>query len=446
MASPKRQMHLGVFWLGTGNHTAGWRYEGAADSNCSWPVVAQGAQIAERGKFDLFFVSDSAAMNYDDHPSFQTRFEPTTLVAALSTVTRYIGLGATTSTSFSEPYNVARTFASLQHLSGGRAAWNVVTSTHKAAAQNFGKDEVGEHGLRYEIANEFVDVVKGLWDGWEESAVVADKTTGRFLDGSKVRPLDHKGKFFSVKGPLNIQRSPHGDPLIIQAGGSAPGQELSARTADLVFSVVNGDKESAKAAYDSLKARVIKHGRAPDAVPILPGVMPIIGATNEQAKEQLDKLQSWLTPSNALALVSNRIGFDISGYPLDGPVPEFPVATNRGQSFSVALLDMARREKMTLRDLYNVTAAARGHWVVCGTPQRIADTLEDWFTTGLADGFIIMPAYFPGAFDDFVDLVVPELQRRGIYRQDYTGPTLRDHLGLEAPSTMPAVARAAVAS
>jgi N-acetyl-S-(2-succino)cysteine monooxygenase len=433
MASPKRQMHLGVFWLGTGNHTAGWRYEGAAASNCSWPVVAQGAQIAERGKFDLFFVSDSAAMNTDDHPSFQTRFEPTTLIAALSTVTRYVGLGATMSTSFSEPYNVARTFASLQHLSSGRAAWNVVTSTHQAAAQNFGKEEVGEHSQRYEVANEFVDVVKGLWGGWEEDAVIADKTTGTFLDESKVRPLNHKGRFFSVKGPLNIQRSPHGDPLIIQAGGSAPGQELSARTADLVFSVVNGERESAKAAYDSLKTRVIKHGRAPDAVSILPGVMPIIGETDAQAKEQLDKLQSWLTPTNALALVSNRIGFDISGFPLDGPVPEFPVTTNRGQSFSVALLDMARREKMTLRDLYNITAAARGHWVIYGTPRRIADTLEEWFTGGLADGFVVMPPYFPAAFDDFVNLVVPELQRRGLYRRDYSGPTLRDHLGLQAP-------------
>jgi N-acetyl-S-(2-succino)cysteine monooxygenase len=441
MASPKRQMHLGVFWLGTGNHTAGWRYEGAAASNCSWPVVVQGAQIAERGKFDLFFVSDSAAMNYDDHPSFQTRFEPTTLVAALSTMTRYVGLGATMSTSFSEPYNVARTFASLQHLSGGRAAWNVVTSTHQAAAQNFGKDEVGEHGQRYEVANEFVDVVKGLWETWDEDAVIGDKRTGTFVDDTKVRPLNHKGRFFSVKGPLNIQRSPHGDPLIIQAGGSAPGQELSARTADLVFSVVNGDKESAKAAYDSLKARVIKHGRAPDAVTIMPGVMPIVGETDELAKEKLDKLQSWLTPTNALALVSNRIGFDISGFPLDGPVPEFPVTTNRGQSFSVALLDMARREKMTLRDLYNITAAARGHWVVHGTPRRIADTLEEWFTGGLADGFIIMPPYFPAAFDDFVNLVVPELQRRGLYRRDYSGPTLRDHLGL--PSVAPASTRAA---
>jgi FMN-dependent oxidoreductase (nitrilotriacetate monooxygenase family) len=424
----KRQMHLGVFWLGTGNHSAGWRYDGAAASNCSWPAVLQGAQIAERGKFDLFFISDSAAMNFGDHPSFMTRFEPVALIGALSAMTRCVGLGATISTSFSEPYTVARSFATVQHISGGRAACNIVTSTHDAAAMNFGK-ALAEHDVRYEVANEFVDVVKGLWDTWDEGAVIADKTTGAFLDESKIRPLNHKGRFFSVKGPLNIQRSPHGDPLIIQAGGSAPGQELSARTADLVFSVVNGDKASAKSAYDSLKGRVIKHGRAPDSVPILPGVMPIIGETNEQAKEQLDKLQSWLSPTNAIALVSNRIGHDISGYPLDAPVPEFPATTNRGQSFSTALLDMARREKMTLRDLYNITAAARGHWVICGTPKRIADVLEEWFVSGLADGFIVMPAYFPGAFDDFVDRVVPELQRRGLFRKDYSGPTLRDHLG-----------------
>jgi len=260
--------------------------------------------------------------------------------------------------------------------------------------------------------------------------VVADKQTGVFLDKSKVRPLDHKGRFYSVKGPLNIQRSPHGNPLIVQAGGSVPGQELSARTADLVFSVVNGDKASAKAAYDSLKQRAVKHGRDPDHVPILPGVMPIIGATNEAAKAQLDRLQSWLSPTNALTLVSQRLGHDISGYPLDGPVPELPATTNRGQAFSRALLDMARRENMTLRDLYNITAAARGHWVIYGTPARIADILEEWFCGGLADGFIVMPAYFPGAFDDFVNLVVPELQRRGLYRKDYGGSTLRDHLGL----------------
>lgn len=428
MAVSRRQLHLGVFWLGTGNHSAGWRYEGAATSNYSWPLVAAGAQTAERGKFDLFFISDSLVMDPGDHPSFVSRFEPTALAGALSAVTRHVGLGATVSTSFSEPFNVARTFATLQHISGGRAAWNVVTSSHNAAAQNFGKERLPEHDLRYEIANEFVDVVKGLWDTWDQDAIVADKESGVFLDKSKVHPLNHQGRFYSVKGPLNIGRSLHGHPLIIQAGGSPPGQELSGRTADIVFSVVNGDPRSAKAAYDNLKQRVMKRGRTREAVQILPGVMPIIGETNEQAKAQLDRLQSWLTSTNALSLVSQRIGYDISDYPLDGPVPDFPTTTERGQAFSKALLEMARRDKMTLRDLYNVTAAARGHWIVYGTPRRIADIFEEWFTSELADGFIIMPAYFPGAFDDFVNLVVPELQRRGLFRKEYSGVTLRDHL------------------
>ncbi|MFZ1087771.1 MAG: LLM class flavin-dependent oxidoreductase [Xanthobacteraceae bacterium] len=433
MAAAKREMHLGVFVLGTGNHSAGWRYEDASTSNCSWPVMQDIARIAERGKFDLFFISDGLALDTGDHPSFVSRFEPTTLIGALSAVTRHVGLGATVSTSFGEPFHVARAFASLDHLSGGRAAWNVVTSSNAVAALNFGKEQHHEHDLRYEIATEFVDVVRGLWDCWDDDAMVADPATGMFVDPGKVHALNHKGRFFSVKGPLNIQRCPQGHPIIIQAGGSPPGQELSARSADLVFSVVNGDPAAAKSAYDGLKQRVIKHGRAPEDLAILPGVMPIIGESESEAKEQLAHLQSWLTPTNALTLVSQRIGHDISGYPLDGPVPEFP-QTNRGQAFSKALLDMARREKMTLRDLYNITAAARGHWVVCGTARKIADIFEEWFASGMADGFVIMPAYFPGAFDAFVDRVVPELQRRGLFRREYSGTTLRDHLGLARPT------------
>jgi N-acetyl-S-(2-succino)cysteine monooxygenase len=432
MSQSQRQMHLGVFVLGTGNHSAGWRIDGAFASSCSVPVMQSIASIAERGKFDLFFISDSAVMDPGDHPSFLNRFEPMTLLAALGMGTRHIGLGATVSTSFNEPFNVARAFSSLDHLSGGRAAWNVVTSSNKAAALNFSK-ELYEHDLRYEIATEFVDVVRGLWDCWDDGAIVPDRATGTFLDKSKVRPLEHKGRFFNVKGPLNMERCPQGQPVIIQAGGSPPGQELSARSADLVFSVVNGEPASAKAAYDSLKARVIKHGRRPEHVPILPGVMPIIGETDAQAKEQLDRLQSWLTPTNALTLVSQRLGYDIAGYPLDGPIPDFAQKTDRGQAFSNTLLEMARREKMTLRDLYNITAAARGHWVIYGTPKRIADIFEEWFAAERADGFVVMPAYFPGAFDDFVNLVVPELQRRGLYRKEYSGPTLRDHLGLTRP-------------
>jgi FMN-dependent oxidoreductase (nitrilotriacetate monooxygenase family) len=361
----------------------------------------------------------------------QTRLEPTTTVAALSLAVRNVGFGCTVSTSFSDPFTVARTFRSLAHLTRGRIAWNVVTSSSADAALNFSRDAHYEHDQRYEIAEEFVDVVRGLWQGWEEGAVVRDRRTGVYVDRARVHALEHKGRHFQVRGPLNIERPPEGDALIIQAGGSEAGQELSARAADIVFSVVNGDKDDARTAYNSLKSRLAKHGREPGDVALLPGVMPIIGRTDAEAKAQLDRLQSWISPTNALRLVSNRIGHDISGYPLDAPVPELP-PTENSHSFARSLMAMARREKMTLRDLYNITAAARGHWVIYGSPKRIADTLEDWFTSGLADGFMIQPAYFPGAFDDFVDLVVPELQRRGLYRREYAGRTLREHLRQDA--------------
>jgi N-acetyl-S-(2-succino)cysteine monooxygenase len=430
----KSQMHLGIFVLGTGNHTAGWRYDGATTSNCSLPVMRTIAATAERGKFDLFFLGDNLAMDPQDHPSFIHRFEPMTVLSALSMVTSHIGLGATMSTSFSEPFHVARVFSSLDHLSGGRAAWNVVTSTKDVAALNFSQERLNEHDLRYEMATEFVDVVRGLWDTWDDEAIVADRSTGKYLDAAKVRPLNHKGRFYAVKGPLNIARPPQGHPVIIQAGGSPPGQELSARSADIVFSVVNGDPVAAKKNYDGLKARVVKHGRRPEDVALLPGVMPIIGETDGQAREQLAKLQGWLASANAMALVSERLGHDISAYPLDGPIPDFPQKTERGQTFSATLLEKARREKMTLRDLYNLTAAARGHWVLCGSPKTIADALEEWFVSGRADGFMVQPAYFPGGFDDFVDQVVPMLQQRGLFRTEYRGKTLRDHLGVPRPA------------
>src|SRR5215471_8967789 len=291
----------------------------------------------------MFFIADSVAMEFDYPPSFLSRHEPTTLLAALSVVAGSIGIGGTVSTSFSQPYNVARALATIDNISGGRAAWNVVTSSRDAAALNFNQDRINEHDFRYEIANEFVDVVRGLWDTWEDGAIVADKKTGKFLDESKVRRLNHKGRFYSVQGPLNIERCPQGHPVIIQAGGSPPGQELSARVADVVFSVVNGDTELAKTNYNALKQRVVEHDRAPEHVAILPGVMPIIGESEQQAKERLARLQSWLTSTNAMALVSQRLGHDISGYPLDGPVPEFPEKTERGQAFSRTLLEMARR-------------------------------------------------------------------------------------------------------
>jgi len=433
MTSPKRQMHLGLFVLGTGNHSAGWRYDQASSSNSNWAVIRSLAELAERAKFDLFFISDGLAMEPGDHPSFVSRFEPLTLIAALGAVTTHVGLGATVSTSFNEPFHIARALASVDHISGGRSAWNVVTSNTEKSALNFSRERLNEHDLRYEIANEFVDVVKGLWDTWDENAIVADKVTGDFLDRTKVRELNHKGRFFSVRGPLNIERPPQGHPLIIQAGGSEPGLELSARTADLVFSVVQ-DPAAAKRGYQQLKARVAKHGRDPNTVTIMPGVMPIVGDSDQEARDKLNLLQSWLSSTNALTLVSQRIGHDISGFPLDGPIPEFPM-TQKSQSFSKVLLDMARRENMTLRELYNVTAAARGHRVIYGTPKKIADDLEYWFTSGMADGFIVMPPYFPGAFTDFIEKVVPELQKRGLFRREYSGSTFREHLGITKPTT-----------
>ncbi|HML09565.1 MAG TPA: LLM class flavin-dependent oxidoreductase [Stellaceae bacterium] len=442
MGSAKRQMHMGVFVLGTGNHQAGWRYEGAATSHMQLPVIQEIARIAERGKFDLLFISDSMVMDPTDHPSFLCRFEPTTLITALVACTSHIGLGATVSTSFNEPFNVARVFGSIDHISGGRAAWNVVTTSNTKAAQNYSREEHLDHELRYARAQEFVDVVKGLWDCWEDDAIVADKATGQYVDADKVRPLKHKGRFFQVRGPVNMARCPQGHPVIIQAGGSPSGLELAARTADVVFSVVQ-ELAPAKAAYADLKNRMAKYGRAPEEIAVLPGVMPIIGATEEEARAKLARLQSWISPTNAITLVASRIGYDVTGHDLDGPVPP-PPASEGSRTFHTVLYEMAKRENMTLRDLYNLTAAARGHWVITGTPTKIADILEEWFVEGAADGYNILPAYFPGAFAEFVDLVVPELQRRGLFRRDYEGATLREHFGL-APVPAPGAQRQALA-
>jgi N-acetyl-S-(2-succino)cysteine monooxygenase len=438
----QRQMHFGVFVLGTGNHQAGWRMDGAFRTHMELPAMQEIARIAERGKFDFLFISDAMVMDPTDHPSFMCRFEPTTLITALSQCTTHVGLGATVSTSFSEPFNVARTFGSIDHISGGRAAWNVVTSSNTKAAHNFNLDEHLDHELRYARAQEFVDVVLGLWDCWDDDAMVADPATGVFVDPDKVRPLNHKGRFFKVRGPLNQARPPQGRPVIIQAGGSPSGLELAARTADVVFSVVQ-ELEPAKAAYADLKGRMARYGRAPEEIAVLPGVMPIVGATEAAARETLNKLQSWITPTNATTLVASRIGYDVSGHDLDGPVPP-PPPFQGSRAFTSVLYEMAKRENMTLRDLYNLTAAARGHWVLCGTVQTIADTLQQWFEEGAADGFNVLPAWFPGGFSDFVDLVVPELQRRGLFRRGYEGKTLRDHFGL-APVPAPGAQRQALA-
>jgi FMN-dependent oxidoreductase (nitrilotriacetate monooxygenase family) len=426
-----RQMHLGVFVLGTGNHFAGWRQPGASDDFQSLAVSQEIARTAERGKFDFLFLGDGPVVSRDMHPSYMVRPDPLLLLAAIAATTKHVGLGATASTSYSEPFTVARAFATLDHLSGGRAAWNAVTTANAGAAANFGRQHPA-HDKRYEIAEEFVEVVRGLWDCWDDDAIVANRETGQYIDWSKVRTLDHSGAYFSVKGPLNVGRSPQGQPVILQAGGSERGQELAARTADVVFTVVQ-DFSEAKVSYDAFKARLPRHGRRADDVCILPGIMPVLGRTDAEARDNLNELQRYVDDSSGMGMLSVRLGQDLTGFALDDPVPDLPLP-DTSHGFARAMLSKARRERMTLRDLYNLTAAARGHMVLCGSPQTVADTLEHWFVDRAADGFNIMPAYFPGAFDAFVDQVVPLLQERGLYRRDYSGSTLREHLGLARPA------------
>jgi FMN-dependent oxidoreductase (nitrilotriacetate monooxygenase family) len=427
----KRQMHLGLFILGTGSHVAGWRYPGAVDSFQDFAAIQAIGRTAERGKFDLIFMGDNLYADAAAHPSYTVRLEPLTMLAALATSTSRVGLGATVSTTYSDPFSVARVFASLDHISNGRAAWNAVTTANPATAANFGTIHP-DHARRYEMAEEFLQVVKELWDGWAEDAIVADRNTGLYVDPAKLRAIDHQGAFFKVKGPLNIGRSPQGHPVVLQAGGSEAGQALAARTADIVFSVVQ-DLEEAKAGYASLKNRLASFGRAPEHVTVLPGVMPIVGRSNKEAFEKLGVLQGFVSGSNALAILSDRFGQDMSAYDLDGPVPDLALPDSY-HSFARVMLAKARRENMTLRDLYNLTAAARGHWVLCGSAESIADTLQQWFENHAADGFNVMPPYFHEGFEDFVELVVPILQERGLFRTDYQGVTLRDHLGLPRPA------------
>lgn len=430
MNTSPRMMHLGLFLLGTGSHVAGWRYPGAIDRFTDIKALQKTCQIAEKGKFDFIFMGDNLHADVSTHPSYAARFEPMTMLANIAAVTSHIGLGATMSTTYGDPFTVARMFASLDFISGGRAAWNAVTTANPAASANFGSTHP-DHASRYERAEEFIDVVKGLWDCWEDDALVADRASGLYIDEGKMHPLDHRGRFFQVRGPLNIPRAPQGQPVITQAGGSAPGRRLAARTADVVFSVVQDIRE-AQEGYAALKEEVAACGRSPDKVTMLPGVMPIVGRTDKEAFDILHELQGYLGEKDALGLLSDRLGMDMSGYALDGPIPDVPLPDTY-HSFSSVMLSKARRENMTLRDLYNLVAAARGHWVLCGSAETVANTLIEWFETRAADGFNIMPPYLNGGLETFVELVVPRLQRHGVFRTEYAGETLRENLGLARP-------------
>lgn len=442
MSQTPRQFSLGAFLMQTGHHIAGWRHPGAqADAGSNFRHYVELARAAEAAKFDAIFLADSSGLRATHLPSLARTaradfFEPLTLLSALATVTERIGLIATVSTSFHEPYNVARKFASLDQISGGRSGWNLVTSSSTAEAWNFNRDEHMDHALRYERASEFHDVVTGLWDSWEDDAFVRNASRGIYVDADKLHVLNHRGPHFQVRGPLTVSRSPQGRPVVVQAGASEAGRELAARTAEVIF-VAHQTFDEARAFYADIKARVLRHGRTPDAVKIMPGIFPVVGRTQAEAEEKFDQLQSLVDPVVGVALLSTVIGgIDLSGLPVDGPLPELP-PTNGPKSRQQLLVELARRDGLTIRQLYLRIAGARGHYQVVGTPASIADLLQQWFEEGGADGFNIMPPWFPGGLTDFIDLVLPELRRRGLFRTEYTGRTLREHLGLARPPHRP---------
>ncbi|AWN46131.1 nitrilotriacetate monooxygenase [Methylobacterium terrae] len=431
-------MRLGAFFYATGHHVAGWRHPSSeADGGINLDRYVGWAKRAEAAKFDLIFLEDGTGIRDADLRSSErtarsAHFEPVTLLSALAAVTNRIGLVATTSTSFNEPYNVARRFASLDHLSGGRAGWNLVTSATDLEAANFGNDRIARHADRYERAEEFVDVVLGLWNTWDDDAVVIDKASGQFSKPDGFRPLDHRGKHFEVRGPLNIARTPQGQPVLVQAGSSGPGKDLAARTAEIVFTANQTLDEAVEFSRD-LKGRMARFGRSPDDLKVMPGLFPVVGRTESEAREKFEELQALIDPVVGLALLSRMVGHDLSGFDPEGPVPELP-ATEGAKSRQQLMVDLARREGLTLRRLYLRIAGARGHSQIVGTPAQIVDEMEARFRAGGADGFNIMPPTLPGGLDDFIALVLPELRRRGLFRTEYEGRTLRSHLGSRPPS------------
>ncbi|WP_010271587.1 LLM class flavin-dependent oxidoreductase [Paenibacillus senegalensis] len=431
MKSGKRQLKLGLFLQGAGHHIAGWRMPNAQSGSENLELIVQLARIAEDAKFDMIFLADGLTTSRQATPSVIARFEPITLLAALAMATQRVGLAVTASTTYYEPYNLARLLASVDLISGGRAAWNVVTTSSPDAAANFSASEHMEHGERYERAAEFVDVVQGLWDSWEPGAYLADKESGVYMDTSKLHELGHEGRFFSVKGPLNITQSPQGQPVIIQAGSSGVGMQLAARYGEVIFTAQQM-LEDAREFYAKLKQMLPQYGRTADQCHILPGLLPVVGATEKEAKEKYEHLQSLIDDSFAYDSLSERFHYDMRQFDLDQPVPDIP-ETPGHKSRPQLLLKLAREKGYTLRQLYREVAGARGHRIIVGTPVQLADHIQQWFEGQAADGFNIMPPYVPDGLLDFTNGVVPELQNRGLFREDYEGSTLREHLGLKVP-------------
>jgi len=440
MTRRTEKMRLGAFLYPTGHHIAAWRHPCAqADAGANFKHYVKLAQAAERAKFDLIFLADGSGTRGDD-PEYLSRtahsyvgqFEPITLLSALAAVTEHIGLVATASTSFNEHYTIARKYASLDHISAGRAGWNLVTSSNPHEAKNFNRDHQMVHAERYERADEFADVVKGLWDTWEDDAFLRDKVSGKYFDPARQHVLNHKGRFFQVRGPLNVGPMPQGHPVLVQAGSSEAGKALAAKTAEVVFTAQQ-TLQDAIDFYGDLKGRLPAHGRLASDLKIMPGVFPVVGRTESEAKEKFEELQALIDPYVGLTMISGLTGgFDLSAYPLDGPIPPLP-ETNTSKSRQALTLELARRENLTIRQLYLRVAGARGHWQLIGTASQIADALQERFEQHGADGYNIMPPLLPTGLDDFISLVLPELQRRGLFREEYEGTTLRENLGLRRP-------------
>lgn len=432
-----RTLHLNAFLMGVGHHEAAWRHP-RTDPRRVGDVrhFQELARIAERGTLDSVFLADSLAVGPAVRHNIQAVFEPLTLLAALATVTEHIGLIATVSTTYNEPFNTARKFASLDHLSGGRAGWNIVTSAQSREAWNFNLDDHPAHADRYRRAAEFVDVAIKLWDSWEDDALVLDPAAGVFADTDRVHEVAHTGETFQVRGPLNTPRPPQGRPLLVQAGSSADGIAFAARYAEAVFTAQQTLADG-QAFYAALRRATAAAGRDPDLVKVLPGIAPVIGGTEAEAQALAEELEALIVPEHALAQLSGMTGLDLAGLPLDGPLPELPDVSGvqSHQSRYQLVVDLARRENLTIRQLIGRLGGGRGHRVVAGTPEQIADQIELWFTQGAADGFNVMPPLLPYGLAAFVDHVVPLLRERGLFRHEYTGRTLREHYGLPRPAS-----------
>src|SRR5581483_9536897 len=434
---PKRQLHFNAFMRPASIHTGAWRYPGAwPDMNFNLGHLKQCIQALERAKFDAFFMADHMAvlnMPIDalKRSHTATSFEPFTLLSALSQVTDRIGLVATGSTTFDAPYHIARRFASLDHLSNGRAGWNIVTTSNPDAALNFGLDEHMEHGERYARAREFYDVVTGLWDSWADDAFVRDVESGIYFDPDRLHVLGHKGRYLSVRGPLNIARPVQGWPVIVQAGASDAGRQLAAETAEVVFAA-GSNLAGAQRFYADVKGRAERAGRNPDHIKILPGALVVVGDSVEEARAKRAHLDSLVHYDSAVASLSIALGHDASGFDPDAALPDIP-DTNASKSGRERVIELARREKLTVRQLAQRLGGYGGNAFV-GTPATIADEMGEWLHARACDGFNVMFPFLPEGLDDFVDRVVPELQRRGLFRREYEGRTLRENLGLPRPA------------